>query len=373
MGMRIVYVLTSLGMGGAERQVLALADRMAVRGHAVALLVLRPKLPYEWPTSHNVVRLEMRRTPFSTLAGLARGVRFIGDFKPDVVHSHSFHANIVARLLKVLVPGIAVLSTIHNVYEGGWLRMAAYRLTDFLSYRTTAVSQAAVDRFVRIKAVPQSKCIALTNGIDTAEFAPNADNRGSTRARMDADTEFIWIAVGRVVPAKDYPNLLAAFAQVRAIKPDAQVWIAGDADVSASGRSARFVARLKKGSPGGVHWLGLRRDLRDLLEAADAFVLSSAWEGMPLALGEAMAMEKPVVATDVGGVRELLWACGSLVPPKDPRALATAMLEVMHIPEEDRSTLGRAARARIEHYFNMDDKADEWESLYRTVCAGSRL
>jgi glycosyltransferase involved in cell wall biosynthesis len=373
MGMRIVYVLTSLGMGGAERQVLGLADRMAARGHTVALLVLRPRVPYEWPTSHNVVHLKMRRTPLGLLVGLFQGRRFLRDFKPDVVHSHSFHANIVARLLKVVVPETIVLSTIHNVYEGGWLRMAAYRLTDFLSYRTTAVSQAAVDRFVHIEAVPQRKCIALTNGIDTAEFVPNADSRGHTRARMDVDSEFIWIAAGRVVPAKDYPNLLAAFAQVRAIKSDAQLWIAGDADFTASGRSARFVTKLRKGSPSGVHWLGLRRDLRDLLDAADAFVLSSAWEGMPLALGEAMAMEKPVVATDVGGVRELLWACGSLVPPKDPRALATAMLEVMHTSEEDRSALGRTARARIQHYFNMNDKSDEWESLYKTVCAGSRI
>jgi glycosyltransferase involved in cell wall biosynthesis len=124
---------------------------------------------------------------------------------------------------------------------------------------------------------------------------------------------------------------------------------------------------LKKNSPEGVHWLGLRRDLPDLLNAADAFVLSSAWEGMPLAVGEAMAMEKPVVATDVGGVRELLWACGSLVPPKDSGALATAMLELMHMPQEDRITLGRASRARIQHYFNLDDKADEWETLYESA------
>jgi glycosyltransferase involved in cell wall biosynthesis len=371
--MRIVYVLTSLGMGGAERQVLALADRMASRGHVVALLILRPGLKEEWPTSLNVIRLEMRRTPLSVLAGVVRGRRFLRDFKPDVVHSHSFHANLVTRLLKVLVPATVVLSTVHNVYEGGWLRMAAYRITDVLSHSTTAVSQAAADRFVRLKAVPQRKCIVLTNGIDTAEFVPNADGRRSMRARMEANSEFIWLAVGRVVPAKDYPNLLEAFAQVRAIKSDAQLWIAGETGATDSRRSARIVAKLKKNSPGGVHWLGLRRDLPALLAAADAFVLSSAWEGMPLAMGEAMAMEKPVVATDVGGVRELLWACGSLVPPKDPGALATAMLELMHMPEEDRITLGRASRARIQNYFNLDDKTDEWETLYKTASPRSRI
>ena len=117
--MRIAYVLTSLGMGGAERQALAQAQRMAERGHTVAILVLRSRLDEEWPTKLDTLYLNMRKTPFSFLKGLAQARRFLLEFKPDLLHSHSFHANIVARLLKVLVPGAVVLSTVHNVYEGG--------------------------------------------------------------------------------------------------------------------------------------------------------------------------------------------------------------------------------------------------------------
>lgn len=370
--MRIVYVLTSLGMGGAERQALALADRMKERGHEVSILVLRPRLQAQWPTSHKVVHLNMRKSPISFLVGIAQARRLLRDLRPDLVHSHSFHANIVARLLRILFPSMSVISTVHNVYEGNWTRMMAYRVTDGLSRHTTAVSQAAADRFVRLKAMPGNKCIVLMNGIDTAEFASDAGRRASTRAQVKVKSEFVWLAVGRIVPAKDYPNLIEAFRQVRAIISDAQLWVAGDASIAGFGRAARLATRVKRRAPGGVRWLGLRRDLPALLDAADAFVLSSAWEGMPLAVGEAMAMEKPVVATDVGGVRELIWACGSMVPPQDPGALATAMLEMMHTPEEDRATLGRAARARIQHYFNMDDKADEWESLYQSTLANPR-
>ena len=181
--MRIVYVLNSLGMGGAERQVLALAGRMARRGHTVALLVLRPKLAEEWPTSFDVCRLEMKRNPASLLAGLMKGRRFLLEFHPDLVHSHSFHANIMARLLKVFVPATTVLSTVHNVYEGGWLRMTAYRLTDGLSSRTTLVSEEAARRYLRLKAVPQRKCLVLANGIDAAEFAPDPERRARMRGR----------------------------------------------------------------------------------------------------------------------------------------------------------------------------------------------
>jgi glycosyltransferase involved in cell wall biosynthesis len=370
--MRIVYVLTSLGMGGAERQALALADRMVARGHEVSILVLRPPVQAQWPTSHRVVHLDIRKSPISFLAGMVQARRLLRDIRPDLLHSHSFHANILARLLKVIFPSVRVISTVHNVYEGGWTRMMAYRVTDSLSRHTTAISQAAADRFVRLKAMPRNKCIVLLNGIDTAEFASDAERRASTRAEVEVKAEFIWLAVGRIVPAKDYPNLIEAFRQVRAIVSNAQLWIAGEANTAGFGPMARLAARVKRRASGGVRWLGLRRDLPALLDAADAFVLSSAWEGMPLAVGEAMAMEKPVVATDVGGVRELIWACGSLVPPKDPGALATAMLEMMHTPDEDRATLGRAARARIQHYFNLDDKADEWETLYQSTLANPR-
>jgi glycosyltransferase involved in cell wall biosynthesis len=124
---------------------------------------------------------------------------------------------------------------------------------------------------------------------------------------------------------------------------------------------------VEHGSLEQVRWLGLRRDLPALLDAADGFVLASAWEGMPLVVGEAMAMEKPVVATDVGGVRELMGEAGMLVPPKNPDALAAAMLVLMRSSIEARQKLGRAARVRIEDNFNIETRAQQWESLYRTL------
>jgi glycosyltransferase involved in cell wall biosynthesis len=366
--MRIVYVLTSLGMGGAERQALAVAERMARRGHAVALLVLRPPVPEQWPTTLRAVHLGMKKTPVSLFSGLAQGRRFLLEFRPDLLHSHSFHANLVARLLKLFLPSVAVLSTVHNVYEGGWPRMLAYRLTDGLACRTTAVSQAVAERFVRLKAVPRGKCIVFRNGISTAEFAPRADRRADTRAALGAGAAFIWFASGRVAPAKDYPCLLRAFAQVRAARSDAELWIAGEA--SAAGISRLRVLASGWKLDGAVRWLGLRRDLPALLDAADAFVLASAWEGMPLAAGEAMAMEKPVVVTGAGGTSELVGDAGVVVPAHAPDALAEAMLGLMRQPAAARRALGRAARERIATQFNLDGCADAWEELYQRLAKG---
>jgi glycosyltransferase involved in cell wall biosynthesis len=364
--MRIVYVLTSLGVGGAERQVLALGARMAERGHTVALMALRPRLSEEWCTALDVVHLDMRRNPISVIAALLRGRCFLKQFRPDLVHSHGFHANIVARMLKFLAP-LQVLSTVHNVYEGGRHRMWAYRLTDFLSVRTTAVSNAAAERFVRLKAVPKQKCIVVTNGIDTAEFAPSADRRAQTRVAMGVASEFIWLTAGRIAPAKDIPNLLRAFALVRTANPATQLWIAGEGEpIAAQGTAGSTQDPVAQGN---VRWLGLRRDLPALLDAADGFVLASAWEGMPLVVGEAMAMQKPVVATDVGGVRELVGDAGVLVPSGDSNALAEAMIALMQSPDEDRQKLGRIARSRIATEFSIDARADQWERLYLSLLA----
>lgn len=362
--MRIVYVLTSLGMGGAERQVVTLAERMAGRGHTVALMVLRPTVAEQWPTAFPVVHLEMRKTPGSALAAMLRARRFLAGFHPDLVHSHSFHANLVARLFKILLPRLQVLSTVHNVYEGGRLRMLVYRLTDSLASQTTAVSHAAADRFVALKAIPEEKCSVVRNGIDTAEFLPNASRRGEMRTAMGGGSEFVWLSAGRIAQAKDYPNLLRAFRGVLEVRTDTRLWIAGAADGSAAALRAEAV---EMGLADAVVWLGLRRDMPALLDGADGFVLSSAWEGMPLAVGEAMAMEKPVVATDAGGVRELVGDEGVIVPPRSPEKLAGAMVDIMDRTAEDRKGMGRAARQRILLSFSMDERADEWESLYVTL------
>ena len=170
---------------------------------------------------------------------------------------------------------------------------------------------------------------------------------------------FIWLAVGRLAPAKDYPNMLLAFAAaVRAEKSDAQLWVAGDArgdETNGTRDSSRKISQIDA----AVRWLGLRRDMPALFDAADAFVSSSAWEGMPLAVGEAMSMAKPVVVTDVGGVRELVGDAGAVVPAKNSRALANAMLETM---QQSRESLAckwpgsaRTHPAQLQHGRNRRD------------------
>ena len=382
--MRIVTVLTSLGMGGAEKLALAVAERMAGRGHDVAMISLMPRLPEQWPTTLPVTYLDMRKNPASAAEGFRRGRRYLRAFRPDLVHSHSFHANILARLLAIGVPRAVVVSSVHNVYEGGRMRMLAYRLTDRWSLRTVAISHAAADRFVRLKAIPEKKCSVRGHGIDTEVFAPDAGRRAATRDRMGqaatrawagADSTFVWLCAGRIAPAKDYPNLLRAFAKVEQLRGDTRLWIAGGGSDEARQELESLAGDL--GVREKVLFLGLQRDMPALLDAADGFVLGSAWEGLPQVIAEAMAMEKPVVATDVGGVRELMGergalVGGTLVPAKDPQALAAAMVETMGRSSGEGALAGEAARELVQRRYSIDAVADAWEEIYKQGIAGEQ-
>jgi glycosyltransferase involved in cell wall biosynthesis len=115
-----------------------------------------------------------------------------------------------------------------------------------------------------------------------------------------------------------------------------------------------------------VKFLGTRRDIPALMDAADAYVMSSAWEGLPMVLLEAAASGLPIVATDVGGNSEVVidGKTGFLVPPKDPDALAQAMLRLMGLPPEEHRRMGAVARQHIEANYSLDHVVDQWEALY---------
>ncbi|WP_109484877.1 glycosyltransferase [Occallatibacter savannae] len=354
--MRIAYILTSLGIGGAEKQVISIAERMEARGHHVALVVLKDPEKQEWPTTLTIHRLGVTKFLPSAIGGVPRARRILQTIRPDLLHSHTFPANMMARALRATGSAPLVISTIHNVYEGNLHRTFAYRLTDRLTVCSTAVSRAVAEQYIKSKAVPQKKISVLTNGIDTDAFSPSrslADQAGNLPPHR-SDKSFVWLAAGRDVPAKDFDNLLAAFRILRASMPKAELCIAGQPSPH-------------RNNEAGVQWLGLSANMPETLARCDAFVLSSAWEGLPLVIAEAMSMEKPVVATHVGGVREFIRDKSALVPPKAPEELADAMLRIMRLPEPQRHEMGRQARAIIHRDFNINTKVDEWEALYSSV------
>jgi glycosyltransferase involved in cell wall biosynthesis len=363
-----MFLSTSMGMGGADQQLLSAAQELRPRGHEVRIVSLTPLGPMGLKARSIGIptdSLEMRRG-VPDPRGLVRLGRMVRAWRPDVLHSHMVHANLMARALRLFVPVPAMVSTIHNIYEGGALWMTAYRLTNSLVDHVTIVSQAAADRFIREGIVPRERLRVVPNGVDMAQFRSVAEGaRESLRRSLGLEGEFVWLAVGRFEIAKDYPNMLRGFARVRERHPGAVLLLVGRG--SLQGETEALVRDLGLG--GRVRFVGVRNDVPEFMSAADGYVMSSAWEGMPMVLLEAAAAGLPIVATAVGGNHEVVCGeeSGFLVPPRDGDALGAAMLRMMGLSEAERRSMGARGREHVRNTYSLMRVVERWENLYREV------
>lgn len=365
----LAFVVTGLAYGGAETQLVRLALRLKARGWEVSVVSMTPPRAYVEELEKagiSVHSLEIHRK-LPDPRPVLRLARFIRSLEPDIVHSFMVHANLLARLIRPVVSVPVLICSARSTYEGGRFRELLYRLSDSLCDLTTQVSQAGLERYIRVGAVPENKIRYIPNGIDADLFSPDPEARKHMRGELEIESAFVWVAVGRFDPPKDYPNMLRAFSRVNQDNQDTLLIIVGDGPLRPGIEELAQDLGLKD----CVRFLGIRRDIPELMNAADGYVISSSWEGMPNVLLEASATGLPIVATDVGGNREVVkdGETGFLVPPKDPEALARAMLNLMDISGEDRKQMGEAGRKYIEARYSLDRVVVMWEDLYKEFLA----
>ena len=367
--MKILFLSSSMGMGGADSQLLAAAQEFLARGHEVQIVSLTTLGPMGLrardlgiPTTS----LEMPRG-IPDPRGLLQLARLIRAWRPDVLHSHMVHANLMARAVRLVAPVPVLVSTIHNIYEGGWLLMGAYRLTNGLVDHMTIISEAAAERFVREGIVPQHLLRVVANGVDSALYRQPAGFRDRVRQDLGVGQAFAWLAVGRFEIAKDYPNMLRAFALVRQRHPETVLLLAGRGALQDETEALARELHLDS----AVRFLGVRDDVPALLDAADGYVMSSAWEGLPMVLLEASASGLPVVTTNVGGNAEAVLdgETGFLVAPRDHQKLASAMTRVMELPAGERERLGARGRDHVGARYGLARVVEQWEEVYREASA----
>ena len=161
--------------------------------------------------------------------------------------------------------------------------------------------------------------------------------------------------------------MLRAFARVRERYPQTALLLVGKGSLQQE--TEALVESL--GLEGHARFLGVRNDVSAVMGAADGYVMSSAWEGMPMVLLEAAAAGLPIVATRVGGNQEVVQdgESGFLVPPRQPENLAEAMIRLMQFPELQRRSMGDRARAHVRANYGLDRVVERWEELYREALA----
>jgi glycosyltransferase involved in cell wall biosynthesis len=311
------------------------------------------------------VHLEHLRRPISPwrdLRGFAELYRLLRRHRPDVLHASSSKAGVIGRLAAV-----AARVPVRNFTVHGWAFSAhsgaaavfyrwADRVAGCATKTTICVSQRERADGLRARTCHADRTVVIPNAVDVDAYPQAPLERALPRL----------ISVGRLAAPKDWSTLLSALAE---LDPEtfAELVIVGDGP-----DRERVEDERNRRLPERVRLLGERDDVPGLLSDADVFVLASRSEGLPLSVVEAMAAGLPVVASDVGGLRELVrdGETGVLVPPGDPAALADALRPLL-ADRELRRRLGSAGRVRAETLFDLSGFRRAHLELYRRELAAA--
>jgi glycosyltransferase involved in cell wall biosynthesis len=371
---KILHVINSLDTGGAEISLLRLlqaSDRDAFSPEVISLTNLGPLAPAFDDLAVPLTAVGFRNTRQSVgklwcLSSLLRRAR------PDVVQTWMYHASALAWAAGARGGRLPVVWCVRQAdldQRLGFRTRLLAHLCGRLSRRVPAriVYNAAASREVHsVAGWDDSRASVVSNGFDTAAFRPDDIARAATRRELGLGSEVPLVGmVARFHPQKDHANFVAAAALVRTMRPGVRFMLCGRG-VDASNEELRRLLEAA-GIEADALLLGERRDTARLYNACDVVCLSSRGEALPNVLGEAMACGVPCVGTDVGDVARLLSDTGTVVPPRDPAALASALLAVLALEPDRRQALGARARARIERDFGMAAMVGAYETLWRRV------
>lgn len=360
---RVAVVIPGIDrIGGAERQAMLLAMGLRKRGCRATMIALSGSGGAAANELRDAgvgfVSLEMRKG-LADPRGWIRFNQWLWRERPDVVHAHLPHAAWMTRWSRWAAPATVVIDTLHSSYAGRRGRRIGYRCSRWLTDQVTAVSRATAESHLAAGMVGVDKTAVVPNGIDVDTWRPDAAARTDLRRVLGIADEFLWLAVGRLEAVKDFPALLQAMAR---IPERARLVILGEGPLRPELTTLASALRLEQ----RVRFIGFEQNVKRWMQAADGFVLSSRYEGLPMVLLEAGACGLPAIATDVAGTREVVVNGMNGWRPKagDADALSNAMAKLMEMPAELRHAMGERARQHVAEQFSLDAVLDRWERLY---------
>ncbi|MFT5232176.1 MAG: glycosyltransferase involved in cell wall biosynthesis [Candidatus Krumholzibacteriia bacterium] len=371
--LHIVHFIGALHVGGAEKMLvnfLQVVNREKYRHTVICLTARGDLVPDVEVTGASVVLFPVRwRTCITDLYRLMSWLK-LHDVK--VVHSHMFFASLWARIAGIGARVPVLITTEHGKepWKKAWQSWVDKVLSRF-TFRHIAVSEDVRDIRIQRDKIAPSKIILIPNGVPIP--ARNKLDKGRAAIRSEfgvGDNVFLMGSVGRVIGAKAYPDLAKALQLIRLENADVQWLQVGDGPEMGSLRA--FVDNI--GLSDAVHFTGQRSDIGDLLNAMDAWVMSSVREGLPVALLEAMASEKAIVATKVGGIPDAVddGIEAILVASGHPEDLAMGITRLRD-DKIYRQQLATAARKRVAHDYGIESVVTRIEEVYEAGLAKAGL
>lgn len=344
----VLQIITGLGVGGAERVVMDIATRLSNDDFVPVIVVLSDELRMleQYPDlDFKIHSLKLHKNPWSFVKAVFELTRIIYKEKISLIHAHMFHALIFGLIGKLVKPDLKLVFTSHSTQGFTPLRKVLVRLTKILRHADVVFMKGQHHKMnaVNTLVIPNGVCVDSDKGF----FLKEVKNH-----------PLVFLFVGRLEPVKNPLALIRAFSAMQ--HKECELWMAGDGFLRLDIEREIDMLGINK----RVRLLGIRTDVRNLLKQADCFVMSSRWEGLPLAMLEAGAAALPVVATPVGAIPTLLDStCGYMV---DVSELQSAMDSVIDDYAEARRR-GELLRNKIVNNFSLNHMYQEHIKLYRNL------
>lgn len=370
---RVYQVGVGLALRGAEVHAIRLATRLSERGVEGGLIFTYDHEPAADARRRGLEVHVVPKTRRGDPTVIPRLARLIRRLRADLIHTHLVNGNFFGRLASLFVPGLSVISTVHNygdalvAVRSDGERRFIYRQdiwTSVLCDKVIAVTESLREQLVA-DGMPPARVVSILNGVDTERFDPARVTRGAVRAELGVAPGTVLLAsAGRLVAPKGFDKFLRVVAGLRGKGIDAAALVLGDGP----DRDALIALARELGLEGHAFFPGYRDDLEQVYADIDGFVLCSDTETTSLVTLEAMAMEKPAAVWAVGSLPEVLAgeAAGRLVPHGDVAGLVDAVASFA-TDSERAAAMGRAGRKLVEDRFSERVQIAQTVDVYRTA------
>lgn len=355
---KVLFIINSLGYGGAETHLLKLSKALLNKNWDVSLMTLTDDLELISKLDERIKHYKLKFSFASIPLNIFRVLKIIKKERPQVIHSHLFQSNILGRFVKLFYSKIKVINTTHCIYDleriAGLSPVFIYRFTKKWVDIHTAVSKTSLEHLLINNALPPSKGIYIPNGVFV--------NFDYTKI-IHKHKSFMWLAVGRLIPVKNYNLLLQTCEELLKFDKNFELHIAGDG-VQKKQLEALIIS---KNLSNEVCLLGNISNIPALMENYDAFVLSSDSEGLPMTVLEAMSKKLPIVSTRVGAVTEIIenGNGGLLAEPRNSNDLAKNMLKLMKSSKEELQSFGQNNFKFLKNNFTMEIVVEKFLEAYK--------
>ena len=366
---RVLQVVTSLAVGGAQRHLLELLPGLRDIAELDLVYFRDDDLRSEFEACVDGMWHFPMAGPFGAVH-LPRLAAQIRRGRYALVHTHLLRADMYGALAAWWAGVRAIVSTKHNIetrLESASAR-SLHALATRPTRRTIAISEAVARWANQQLGVPRDRLEVIRYGLDPAPFTGLSRAAARHELGLDADAPVV-LCPARLDPQKRHDMLLRAFARVRRELGNARLLCAGETQLGGAAYRARLLQLSDDlGLRDAVRWLGVRADIPNLMAAADVVVLASDWEGLGLVVMEAAMASRPVVATAVGGVPEIVEhdKSGLLVPQGDEQALASELTSIL-LDTERRVRMGSGARRHATEAFDLEGMRAATRALYASV------